>query len=709
MSSWRTEQIDYDADGIKGAFEVVAFQTSPGKMVAMFEDVTERKQTEERLQKSEERFRAAAMAISNLIWESDHDTNTLEWFGDVDAALGYEAGEFPHTIEGWMSAIHPDDLDRVNDAYEKSLASGDDFYAEYRIQKKDGSILYWEDQGKTTQTRNGKVVKSVGAVTDITHRKQAEQALRMKTRELETLFSISKHLRAARSADEMLPLVIQEMRSVLSADTSAIILLDPDEKHFKYAFGEGLLAENTEKEFPVEESISGLVLQTNKPYVTSDLSSDPAKAAGVAGTKELGPAVVVPLLSEEDFLGVLVCARTKDEFSSQFSTSEVQLLTAVGEMVGNALRRARLYDQAIARLQNVQALRSIDMAISANMELSVVLEVLLAQGSAQLDVDAASVLLLDPHTHTLEYEAGYGFRTKAIESMNLRIGEGLPGQVALKREILHVPDLLGSDVLLRKEVLREGFVSYQAAPLIAKGQLQGVLEMFNRAPIVVDDERAGFLQTLATQAAIAIDNARLFIDLQRSNFELEMAYDATIEGWSRALELRDQETEGHTLRVAKMTVSLAQAMGVRSEEIIHIRHGALLHDIGKMGVPDRILLKPGKLDDDEWEIMKQHTTYAYEMLQPIEFLRSALDIPHCHHEKWDGKGYPRGLKGEQIPLSARIFAVVDVWDALNSDRPYRKAWTKKKALDYITANAGAHFDPQVVEAFLDLQNRNGQI
>jgi putative nucleotidyltransferase with HDIG domain len=263
-----------------------------------------------------------------------------------------------------------------------------------------------------------------------------------------------------------------------------------------------------------------------------------------------------------------------------------------------------------------------------------------------------------------------------------------------------------SKTLLRKNLLKEEFVSYHAAPLIAKGQLQGVLEIFSRTPVAVNDEQTSFLETLATQAAIAIDNAQLFVNLQRSNFELEMAYNATIEGWSRALELRDQETEGHTLRVAKMTVGLAQAMGVKSEDIIHIRRGALLHDIGKMGVPDHILLKPGKLDDEEWEIMKQHTDYAFAMLQPIDFLRLAIDIPHCHHERWDGTGYPRGLNGEQIPLAARIFAVVDVWDALNSDRPYRKAWTEEKALDYITANAGKHFDPRVVEQFLNFLNDN---
>jgi putative nucleotidyltransferase with HDIG domain len=188
-----------------------------------------------------------------------------------------------------------------------------------------------------------------------------------------------------------------------------------------------------------------------------------------------------------------------------------------------------------------------------------------------------------------------------------------------------------------------------------------------------------------------------------------MAYDATIEGWSRALELRDQETEGHTLRVTDLTLKLAQLIGVRSGELTHIRRGALLHDIGKMGVPDRILLKPGKLNKDEWKIMKLHTVYAFEMLWPIEFLRPAIDIPHCHHERWDGTGYPRGLKDEQIPLSARVFAVVDVWDALTNERPYRDPWSKEDTVEYITTNIGKHFDPRVAETFLEMLKREGYI
>ncbi|NJP07212.1 MAG: response regulator [Chloroflexaceae bacterium] len=189
-------------------------------------------------------------------------------------------------------------------------------------------------------------------------------------------------------------------------------------------------------------------------------------------------------------------------------------------------------------------------------------------------------------------------------------------------------------------------------------------------------------------------------EIRRSHAEITRAYDATLLGWVRGLDLRDQETEGHSQRVTNLTVELAQAMGIEGESLEHIRRGALLHDIGKMGIPDSILLKPGALDDDEWALMKQHPVYAYEWLKPITYLSPALDIPYCHHERWDGSGYPRGLRGHDIPLSARIFAVVDVWDALRSDRPYRAAWPVERVREYIASLTGIHFDPDVVDVFL---------
>ncbi|MDM8530983.1 HD domain-containing phosphohydrolase [Anaerolineales bacterium HSG25] len=191
--------------------------------------------------------------------------------------------------------------------------------------------------------------------------------------------------------------------------------------------------------------------------------------------------------------------------------------------------------------------------------------------------------------------------------------------------------------------------------------------------------------------------------LQQAHTELSQAYDETLAGWGRALELRDDETKGHSQRVTDLSLRLAQAMGITDEtELIHIQRGALLHDIGKMGIPDSVLLKPGPLTDTEWEIMRKHPVHSYEMLKPITYLHSALDIPYYHHERWDGTGYPHGLKGEQIPLSARIFSVVDVWDALRSNRPYRTAWSKEKTLAHIRQLSGQGLDPQVVETFLEL-------
>jgi HD-GYP domain-containing protein (c-di-GMP phosphodiesterase class II) len=248
----------------------------------------------------------------------------------------------------------------------------------------------------------------------------------------------------------------------------------------------------------------------------------------------------------------------------------------------------------------------------------------------------------------------------------------------------------------------EAFVSYFAVPLLAKGQVKGVMEIFHRSPLVLPPELSDFLNALAGQTAIAIDNAGLFVDLQRSNQDLLISYDATIDGWSKALELRDKETQGHTQRVTEMTLQLARAFGLDASEMVHLRRGAILHDIGKMGIPDQVLFKPGKLDEEEWKLIQKHPQYAFELLSAIPYLRRALDIPYCHHEKWDGSGYPRGLQGQEIPLAARIFAVVDVWDAVTHDRPYRHAWSPEEATSYIREQSGKHFDPSVVAMFLKI-------
>jgi putative nucleotidyltransferase with HDIG domain len=247
--------------------------------------------------------------------------------------------------------------------------------------------------------------------------------------------------------------------------------------------------------------------------------------------------------------------------------------------------------------------------------------------------------------------------------------------------------------------------SILCAPLKIKDRLIGVIYVDNRAHAGIFQERElGLITAFADQAAVAIDNAQLFEDLKASNKELQDAYEATLNGWVRALDMRDKETEGHTQRVTKLTERLARSMGVNDDDLIHIKRGALLHDIGKMAIPDGILLKPGPLTEDERELIKQHPVYAFEMLDKIEFLRPAIDIPHYHHEKWDGTGYPEGLRGEGIPFAARIFPVIDVYDALVSNRPYRKALPPAEVREYIKADSGKHFDPQVVDAFMQMDD-----
>jgi len=363
------------------------------------------------------------------------------------------------------------------------------------------------------------------------------------------------------------------------------------------------------------------------------------------------------------------------------------------------------------QLVRMQTLRMNDLAILGTTDLRVALKTIAEQTHRQLKVDVASILLFNAPSLRVENAVVVGARTPEIQNLHIRLGETLVGRAALERRMIVIPDLVKepqTDLVGKTE----GFVSCFALPLIAKGNVVGVMYLGRRSTFHPDQDWLDFFEALAGQAAMAIESIKAFEDLQRSNFELALAYSRTIEGWSHALDLRDRETKDHTFRVTDVTLRLARLVGMSSAELMHVKHGALLHDIGKMGIPDAILLKEDYLSNDEWDIMRKHPIYALEMLSSIEYLRPALDIPYCHHEKWDGTGYPRGLKGEQIPLAARLFAVVDVWDALRSDRPYRDGWDEQKVREYLRSQAGSHFDPNAVDLFfrvmeeMDKENQN---
>jgi PAS domain S-box-containing protein len=530
--------------------------------------------------------------------------------------------------------------------------------------------------------------------------------IQLRLHELETLQSVSSALRKARTVEEMLPVFVQHAAQAVGAQAGSIYLLEEAtgdwiSKGWIDAEGEWINAPAEMRHRP-GEGVTGRVGASGEPYITVDWRTD-AVNQPLPGEMELlnrsTSSIALPLRAEERVIGVF---HIWNQDQHTFSEAEKSLLTAIADMAGNAIQRARLHEETQQRAHQFQALYTIDRAISGSLDPRIAFSVILEQTRAQLQVDAAGVLLFNPNLSSLEYAAGQGFRSRLYEHAFVRLGDGVAGRSALERKTILVDNLKQCDPpFLRPDLLTtERFVSYAVAPLVAKGQIKGVLEVFHRSPLQASSDWLSFFEALAQQAAIAIDSTQLFENLQRAHISLSMAYDATIEGLSRALDLRDKETEGHTQRVTNLTLQLARELALPEEQMVHIRRGALLHDIGKLGVPDSILYKPGPLTEEEWGIMRRHPQAAYEMLLTIEYLHPALDIPRYHHEKWDGTGYPDGLKGNEIPLAARLFAVADVWDALTSDRPYRKALSHQKALDYIREQAGKHFDPRIVEVFL---------
>jgi putative nucleotidyltransferase with HDIG domain len=531
---------------------------------------------------------------------------------------------------------------------------------------------------------------------------EKEQRSRREAARAGVLLRVAERLNAQLDLDALLKTISEEIVRAFGTPVSQVMLYDKRENALLTVAGHGLSPEllHSIPPFP-KAAYDSTVNELGTVFTFADLlSMKNNRYLNEFKALNFRSIAFATMHYEHELVGSLNAVTLGG--IRNFTEDELLLLHGIADQAALAIINTRLYKDASRRLNNLQALRTIDIAIATNHDLRQTLEVLLDQITGQLAVDATNILLLNEPKQQLEYGASRGFHSPTLRYTRLHIGEGMAGRAAQQRKIINIRDLRTDPQTLAysPSLAKEGFASYYAAPLIAGGQIKGVLEVFHRSILEPDEEWLNFLQALAGQAAIAIETTTLFEDLRRSNEELSKAYDSTIEGWSHALDLRDKETEGHTLRVTELTIELARIFGFSDAELIHIRRGALLHDIGKMGVPDKILLKEGPLTPEEWDVMRQHPVFAHEMLQPIDYLRAALDIPYCHHEKWDGTGYPRGLKGEEIPLIARIFAAIDVWDALTSDRPYRAAWLPEKVLAHVQKGAGQHFDPQVVDLFI---------
>ncbi len=452
---------------------------------------------------------------------------------------------------------------------------------------------------------------------------------------------------------------------------------------------------------PAAEGVMGYTLEElySDPLIlfrNSSSSSDPKLLSRWAENIE-NPMVNLPF-NRKDGREIWLEVRSTILKDSQ---GKPEFLEGIGRDI---TQRIQSEHQLREQMERINALHQIDKAITSSFDLRVTYQVLLDQLRQVLHVDAAAVLQFESELIQYQYLTGMGFKTLESNLRNAFRHSPLPSEAIATKKTIQInlnngqtfsPSMV--DILSN-----ERFVKYIATPMVIKGKIKGVLEIYHKSELEPTREWISFLEALAQQAAIALDNSQNFTELQKSQSVLLQAYDDTLMGWANFLDLRDKETEGHTVRVLERTMRAAQRLGVREEDMEHLRRGVLLHDIGKVGVPDHILNKPGPLSDEEWVIMKKHPEYAYQMLAPISFLKQALDVPYCHHERWDGTGYPRGLKGKEIPFTARIFTVFDVFDAITSERIYNKSRSRDDAIDYIRENAGIIFDPDIIDVCIDV-------
>lgn len=670
-------------------------------LIGAVQDITAQKLAEQALVESETYLKETQALGKVGCWKYNPATQSITWSEETYHLYERDPSLGPPTPEEEAAYYTPEQAQILREYTRLVINEGCEAQCDLEAHLPSGKVAAFFVRMRPEKDEQGQVINIFGTVQDITERKRAEEEIKQRLDELVTVNRISTVLNDARNLQEMLPNLLDETLALLKSDTGAIFLSNGNDARLERAVEYGW---KNLKGGPRSSVIQDMVEMTfttgeTRTYTWDGTprSGDPQDATQMNDPRSF---FCAPIRAEHTIVGVLFAV-----ISSPLSDIDLRMLATVSQISGNAILRARLNEQTLQQMQRLTVLHEIDRAINSVMELDLLLFILLSHITSQLHMDAADILLFDTVEKKLEFKTGIGFQTKDAFKYREPITNDLIGQALRKKSIVFEPDVTLPEAVISNRIQHlqgEDIKAHIVAPIIIKGEIKGVLELFHRRLFDPDPDWLNFLETLVGQTAIAMDSSMMFADLLRANKELADAYDATIEGWAMALDLRDRETKNHARRVAEITMRLARQMGIDDNQLIHIRRGALLHDIGKLSIPDHVLFKPGSLTPEELEIMHRHPQQAYEMLYPIEYLRPALDIPYCHHEKWDGTGYPRGLKGEEIPLSARIFAVADVFDALTSERPYRKAWPYAQALNWIYEQAGKHFDPKVVSVFLSM-------
>lgn len=631
-----------------------------------------------------EELTAPLAAIPALVWRTDGngrcDYLNPAWF----SFTGWDRG---NGAAHWLEAVHPEDYARVKRELQQAFSANQALRSEFRLRRSDGDFRQMICLADPLRQPDGTLGGYLGVCQDIESQHQAEQAvLRLAHRLRSTAYAvqqITRHLQP----EELHAQIIETTGEIFGTCRTYLYL---------YHDGELLPAGLEEANQQIPE-MAHQAVQNHRQIMAPGSGSSNTNSTKPAGVQQ----VYTPIEHHGRILGVLALKAPGPDALVQADLEALHILTT---QIATTLENARLFKAAETQLKQLQALRHIETEILAGLDLNQTLDLLLVKAVDLLDVAAAAVLLVDQGTGRLICAARRGFLTGALRFTNLPLGSGFAGRAALENKIVFIPRLSQEpqDLARSPELPGENFTCYVGVPLVVHGELKGVLELFARQAISPDESWFNFAEALGNQAALVIERATLYEQLRTRNAELSCSFDSLLERLAQALELRRIELPGHSRQLVELTAGLARRCGIDPEELVHYTRGALLHDIGKIGIPDDILEKAGPLNDQEWAAMRRHPLYAAELLKDIPQLLPSLVIPRCHHEKWDGSGYPEGLQGQDIPRAARIFAVVDVYDALTHARPFRPAWPEEQAIAYLQEQSGAHFDPDIVAAFLEL-------
>ena len=517
----------------------------------------------------------------------------------------------------------------------------------------------------------------------------------------------AENLREATSAltrtielDKLFDIILESLAKLVSYTSASIEVVDLEQAEIVASRGLPEGHEYIGKKYGFRPGKWGI--EIDRPIILPDIQAD-ERFEKYEGTEYIRGWMGVPMLAQDNLIGYLNLDSDQVDF---YTEAQADLVQIFANQAATAIQNAYRFQSEKKRRNEAENLQVAATAVTSSLDVEEVLETILIALKEVTPYDSTSVLLLEGNRVRIR-------AAKGLPNPSLAIDQLFPANNPLLKEIQKsgtavIVEDAQKDVRFERWVAAENIHGWLGIPLIARGQIIGYITLNSYRVGAFNENDAALAQTFAHQAAVAIDNAHLFTRLQETNEELSKAYDTTLEGWGKALELRDKETQGHTMRVTELTLKLARQIGIREPELTQVRRGVQVHDIGKMGVPDHILHKKTPLTKKEWGAMQAHPRYAFDLLYPITYLRPSLDIAYCHHERWDGTGYPRGLRGDKIPLPARIFSVVDVWDALTSNRSYRKAWPIKRVIKHIRDEAGRQFDPEIVEIFLKMMDQENK-